>query len=111
MRCVEQSRYLNSAREVLHNRVRGLGKVAVPAKLKGRSQFVPVSWHEGGIYIVLGETYLGDEQFWGRAVRASLIRKGQGRFLFPGQTKPERHFLPKDQALGDSLHSRGEAIS
>src|SRR6266404_8493769 len=85
MRCVERPRYLNSAREVLHNRVRGLGKVAVPAELKGCSQFGPGSWHEGGIYIVLGGTYLRDEQFWGRAVRASLIRKSQGRFSFLAQ--------------------------
>jgi hypothetical protein len=46
--------------------------------------FRATSWHEGGIYNLRGEKYLGLEQFWGRAVRASMTRKSHGRFLIFG---------------------------
>jgi hypothetical protein len=41
-----------------------------------------IHWHQRGIYTFSLSKYLVVEQFWGRAVRASLIRKSQGRFLF-----------------------------
>jgi hypothetical protein len=42
------------------------------------------SWHQSGIYIRTAAGYFVLEQFWGRAVRAPLTRRGQGRFLIVG---------------------------
>src|SRR6266550_5328759 len=110
MRCVQQVTILEfSQRSVAQPSTRAL-KSCRSSKLKGRSQFVPGSWHEGGIYIVLSGRYLRDEQFWGRAVRASLIRKSQGRFSFLAQDKTQTSF-PSRQALGNALHSRNKAIT
>jgi hypothetical protein len=46
--------------------------------------FRATAWHEGGIYNSRGQKYLELEQFWGRAVRASMTRKGHGRFSIFG---------------------------
>src|SRR6266513_1051523 len=92
MRCVQQVTILEfSQRSVAQPSTRAL-KSCRSAKLRGRSQFVPGSWHEGGIYIVSSGTYLRGEQFWGRAVRAYLIRKSQGRFSFLAQDKTQTSF-------------------